>query len=73
MLLPERGRWKEKYRREKTTVLRMGFKRFVNAFVHVPCQMVRTGSRLVFRLLAWNPWQPGFLRGADALRCPLQC
>ncbi len=68
LLLPERGRWKKRYRREKRQVLTMEFKRFVNAFVRVPCQVVRTGRRLVYRLLAWNPWQAVFLRGVDALR-----
>ena len=68
LLLPERGRWKERRRREKRAVLKMEFKRFVNAFVRVPCQVVRTGRRLVYRLLAWNPWQAVFLRGVDALR-----
>jgi hypothetical protein len=79
LLLPERGRWKQKHRREKDSVLRMGFKRFVNTFVRVPCQVVRTGRRLVYRLLAWNPWQHVFLRGVDVLctmpscRHPLRC
>ena len=73
LILPEQGRWKEKHRREKTAVLRMGFKRFVNAFVRVPCQVVRTGGRLVYRLLAWNPWPHVFLRGVDALRQPMRC
>ncbi len=79
LLLPERGRWQQKHRSEKAGVLRMGFKRFVNAFVRVPCQVVRTGGRLVYRLLAWNPWQQVFLRGVDALhtlstwRRPLRC
>jgi hypothetical protein len=79
LLLPERGRWKEKHTREKDSVLRMGFKRFVNTFVRVPCQVVRTSRRLVYRLLAWNPWQHVFLRGVDALhaistlRHPLRC
>ena len=68
LLLPERGRWKERRRREKRAVLKMEFKRFVNAFVRVPCQVVRTGRRLVYRLLAWNSWQAVFLRGVDALR-----
>jgi hypothetical protein len=68
LLLPERGRWQERRRREKRQVLTMEFKRFVNAFVRVPCQVVRTGRRLVYRLLAWNPWQAVFLRGVAALR-----
>ena len=73
LLLPEQGRWKDKHRREKESVLSMEFKKFVNAFVRVPAQLVRTGRRLVFKLLSWNPWQEVFLRGVDALRRPLRC
>ena len=43
--LPETGRWRERRRAEKQTVLRMEFKKFVNALVRVPCQIVRTGRR----------------------------
>ena len=68
MLLPQRGRWKQRYRQEKQTVLKMEFKRFVNAFVRVPCQLLRSGRRLVYRLLSWNPWQAVFLRGVAGLR-----
>jgi len=71
--LPERGRWKEKYRTEKRQVLTMEFKRFVNAFVRVPCQIVRAGRRIIYRLLAWNPWQHVFVRALAALDCPLRC
>jgi hypothetical protein len=73
LLLPERGRWKEKYRAEKRQVLTMEFKRFVNAFIRVPCQIVRSGRRIVYRLLSWNPWQGVFVRGLAALGCPLRC
>jgi hypothetical protein len=73
LLLPERGRWKEKHRAEKRQVLTMEFKRFVNAFLRVPCQIVRAGRRIVYRLLAWNSWQHVFVRGLEALGCPLRC
>ncbi len=73
LLLPETGRWATKHKAEKQSVLKMGFRKFLNAFMRVPCQVVRTGRRLVYRLLAWNPWQDVFLRGVDALRCPLRC
>jgi hypothetical protein len=73
LLLPEGGRWKAKHKREKQAVLRMEFKKFINAFVRVPCQIVRTGRRIIYRLLAWNPWQAVFLRAVDALRIPLKC
>jgi hypothetical protein len=70
--LPETGRWAARYTAEKATVLRMEFKAFVNAFIRVPVHVVRTSRRLVFRLLAWNPWQAVFLRGFDQLRAPLR-
>lgn len=73
LLLPQKGRWKDKHRREKAAVLSMEFKRFVNAFVRVPALVVRTGRRLMFQLLSWNPWQEVFLRGIDALRTPMRC
>ena len=77
LLLPEGGRWRQKYREQKQQVLRMEFKRFVNGFMRVPCQIVRTGRRIVYRLLSWNPWQEVLLRGVDALRrkklCPMRC
>jgi hypothetical protein len=73
LLLPERGRWKEKHRHEKQQVLTMEFKRFVNVFIRVPCQIVRTGRRIIYRLLAWNPWQGVFVRALAALDCPLRC
>jgi Transposase DDE domain group 1 len=68
--LPERpGRWQEKHREEKQGVLRLEFKAFVSAFVRLPCQVIRTGRKLVYRLLGWNPQLPIFFRLAGALRC----
>ena len=70
--LPETGRWAARYAAEKAAVLRMEFKAFLHAFILIPVQVVRTSRRLVFRLLAWNPWQAVFLRGFDHLRAPLR-
>jgi hypothetical protein len=72
LLLPERGRWREQYKCEKLEVLRMEFRTFLNAFMRVPAQVVRTGRRIVFRLLSWNPWQHVFLRGVEQLAGPLR-
>ncbi len=70
LTLPERpGRRQEKHRAEKRWVLRLEFKTFVNAFVRLPCQIVRGGRRLIYRLLGWNPHQPIFFRLVDVLRC----
>ena len=73
LMLPEGGRWAEKYESEKLAVLRMEFKTFLNAFMRVPCQIVRTGRRIWYKLLSWNPWQSVFLRAVDALHSPLRC
>jgi hypothetical protein len=71
--LPETGRWAARYTAEKAAVLRMEFKAFLHAFMLIPVHVVRTSRRLVFRLLAWNPWQAVFLRGFDHWREPLRC
>jgi len=70
--LPERGRGKEKHANEKRTLLRMDFATFRRAMIHVPARIVRSGGRIVYRLLAWNPWQPVFFRLLDQLRLPLR-
>ena len=73
LLLPETGRWAARYAAEKATVLRMEFKTFLNAFMRIPVQVVRTSRRLEYRLLAWNPWQSVLLRGVDQLHGTLRC
>ena len=73
LLLPTKGRWKDKHRSEKQRVLKMEFKTFLNAFMRLPCQLIRTGRRITFRLLAWNRWLNVFFRGLNALRHPLRC
>jgi hypothetical protein len=67
--VPEHPRHKEVHRAQKRQLLRMEFKRFVNAIILMPCQIVRGGRRLIYRLLSWNEWQGVFLRVVHALRC----
>lgn len=70
LMLPENpGRWQNKHRTEKTWLLNLEFKAFINALVAIPCQIVRQARRLVFRVLAYNPHQHLFFRLLDALRC----
>ena len=73
LLLPEVGRWKERHREQKRTRLRMDFASFRQALIEIPAQIVRTGRRIVYRFLAWNPWQPVFFRLVQQLRMPLRC
>jgi hypothetical protein len=70
LALPEEpGRWQERHQAEKRWVLGLEFKAFANAFVRLPCQVVRAGRRLVYRLLSWNPYQRVLFRVVAALRC----
>jgi hypothetical protein len=70
LALPERaGRWQEKDQQDKAWLLGLEFRTFVNAFVRLPCQVIRTGGKLVYRLLGWNPHLSIFFRLVTALRC----
>ena len=73
LLLPENGKWKERRRSEKREVLRMEFRKFMDAFVRVPVQLVRGARRLTLRLLGWNRYQLIFLRALDFIEAPLRC
>jgi hypothetical protein len=70
LMLPEGvGGHRESYRADKLWVLGLEFRTFLNVFVELPCQIVRTGRRLLYRLISWNRHQPIFFRLVDALRC----
>lgn len=70
LCLPETpGRWREQHRAAKRWALGLEFKTFVQAFIRLPCQLIRSGRRLIYRLLSWNPHQRLFFRVAHVLRC----
>jgi hypothetical protein len=69
LTLPETpGRWHEKHRNEKQWALKLEFKTFLNAFMLLPCQITKTGRKLVYRLLGWNPHLAIFFRLINKLR-----
>jgi hypothetical protein len=49
-------------------ILRMEFKRFLGSFVQIPCQIVKTGRRLVFRILTYSRHLETFLATFDHIR-----
>jgi hypothetical protein len=73
LMLSEAGRWQENHREHKRKLLRMDFPTFRRAVVSIPAQIVRTSRKILYRLLAWNPWQHVFFRLLDQLRQPLRC
>ena len=69
LILPEEpGSSQEQHRQEKKTVLRMEFKKYLNHFMHIPCQIVKTGRHVIYRVLSWNPQLPVFFRMAEVLQ-----
>lgn len=68
LLLPERGRWKEKHTAEKEAVLAMNFGTFVRSLMLIPAQIVRRARRTTLRFLAWNPSLRVFFRALDSVR-----
>jgi hypothetical protein len=74
LLLPATaGRWEARHRQQGRALVRMEFKRFAAALIHLPCQIVKTGRRIVYRLLAWNPWAGALIRLGQAMRLPMRC
>jgi hypothetical protein len=73
LTLPERGRWQKVHQEEKRRLLRMDFGTFRAAMMNVPSQILSAGRKIVYRLLAWNPWQHVFFRLLDQLARPLRC
>jgi len=69
LMLPVFGRWREQHLAERQRLLRMEFRTFLDEIIRVPAQIVRTGRRIVVRLLAWRPMLHAFLRGTTVLRC----
>lgn len=55
--IPEAGSedTKEQHRAEKQRLLRMSFNTFRQTVMLLPTQIVRTGRRLIYRVLTWTP------------------
>jgi hypothetical protein len=67
LLLPVSPRWQEKHTAEQRRLLKMEFRTFLQSFILIPCQIVRTGRQIRWRVLTWNRWLPAFFRLADSL------
>lgn len=65
--LPVSPRWRSKHEAERRAWLRMDFRTFRNAVIDVPVQILRSGRRLIWRILAWRPQLPVLFRLLDAL------
>ena len=68
LMIPATPRHAARHEAEKRTLLRMEFATFRAAVIEMPCQVVKSGGRLIYRLLSWNPWQGMFLRLVERLQ-----
>lgn len=60
MLMPNVGRGEQ--------VLKMEFRRFLNTLIMLPCQIVRTGRKIVYRMLGYNNWLKDFIETWERIR-----
>ncbi|MBI2924419.1 MAG: IS1380 family transposase, partial [Verrucomicrobia bacterium] len=60
LLMPGRERGLE--------VVRMEFRRFLSALVMLPCQIVRTARKVIYRILGFNGWLKDFFATWERLR-----
>jgi hypothetical protein len=49
-------------------LLTMEFRKFLDEVILLPCQIVRAGRCLIYRLLQWNPWVNMLCRASEFLR-----
>jgi hypothetical protein len=60
LLMPNRDRGVE--------VVKMEFRRFLNAIMLLPCQVVRTARRVIYRILGYNSWLKDFFATWERLQ-----
>ena len=60
LLVPNRERGLE--------LVKMEFRRFLNAIMLIPCQIVRTARRVIYRVLGYNSWLTDFFATWERLQ-----
>jgi hypothetical protein len=60
LLMPNRERGLE--------LMAMEFRRFLHSIILLPAQIVRTGRKIVYRILGYNQWTKDFFAAWEALR-----
>ena len=65
--VPISARWADKHDAERHLLLKMALRTFRQAFIEIPCQIVKHARIVRWRILAWNPWLGVFVRLDAAL------
>jgi hypothetical protein len=67
LLLPVSARWAARHCEERRRLLTMEFRTFLQIFIEIPAQIVTTGRRVRWRVMAYNEWLGPFFRLLDAI------
>jgi len=67
LLLPLNGRDHRSQLARRRALLRMEFRTYLDALIHIPAQIVTTSRQTRWRLLAYNPWLDTLFRLYDSL------
>lgn len=60
-------RWKEKHQSEQRFLINMEFRGFVNQFINIPAQIIKTGRRVIFRIIGSSQQMLLFFRMLDSI------
>jgi len=52
----------------RAELLKMEFRKFLNAIIRIPTQILTTGRQIIFRILGYNQWTGTFLQTYDTIR-----
>lgn len=55
-------------RRRGIEVVKMEYRRFLQSIILLPCQVVRTGRRILYRLMGYNSWLEDFFATFERIR-----
>ena len=58
---------------QKSKLLGLEFRTFVNYLLRIPAHVVKTSGKIVVRLLAYNTWLPVFFRLSEQFTRPRRC
>jgi hypothetical protein len=70
LLIPQSPRWRLQHSRQQRRVLRMDFRTFVDGIINVPAQIVRSGRRIIYRIIGASPDLTLLFRILDGIGVP---
>jgi hypothetical protein len=65
--LPITPRWAVQHNEQRRRLLTMDFATFLQAFIEIPCQVVKAARQVRWRVQAWNEWLGAFFRLLEVL------